>query len=249
VASNADFKMSTQHKVLLLAISFCLSVLTILGQAPPRLPVYEVRRTATPIKVDGKLDDAAWIIAPTVGKFVNNSDGSQSQYKTEARVLYDDNFLYFSFRCADNNIWSTMKRRDEHLWEEEVVEVFLQADPGQPSYIELEVNPLGTMLDIYLLGARKPLHYESWNSEKLQWAVQVDGTVDGKGGDHGWTCEIALPMEDIVTAPHRPPQPGDRWRMNLYRGEQLPKPAGLAWSPTLQDDFHIPKRFGEIVFR
>ena len=121
--------------------------------------------------------------------------------------------------------------------------------PNQPSYIELEVNPLGTMLDIYLLAARKPLHYESWNSEKLRWAVQVDGTIDGKGGDDWWTCEMALPMEDIVTAPHRPPQPGDRWRMNLYRGEQLPKPAGLAWSPTLQDDFHIPKRFGEIVFR
>jgi hypothetical protein len=240
--------MSIQYKVLFMATSFLLLALTITGQAPPRLPIYEIRRTATPIKVDGKLDDAAWAIARTVSEFVNNSDGSQSQYKTEARVLYDDNFLYFSFRCADDNIWSTMKRRDEHLWEEEVVEVFLQADSGQPSYIELEVNPLGTMLDIYLLGARKPLHYESWNSEKLQWAVQVDGTVDGKGGDHGWTCEIALPMEDIVTAPHHPPQPGDRWRMNLYRGEQLPKPAGLAWSPTLQDDFHIPKRFGEIVF-
>jgi hypothetical protein len=56
-------------------------------------------------------------------------------------------------------------------------------------------------------------------------------------------------MEDIVTAPHRPLLPGDRWRMNLYRGEQLPKPAGLAWSPTLRDDFHIPQRFGELVFR
>jgi len=241
--------MSVQNKILLMAISCCLSALTVIGQAPPRLPVYEVRRTAVPIKIDGKLDDAAWAGAPAVGDFVNNSDGSKSQYKTEARVLYDDNFLYFSFRCADDNIWSTMKRRDEHLWDEEVVEVFLQADPRQPSYIELEVNPLGTMLDIYLLGARKPLHYESWNSEKLRWAVQVDGTIDGKGGDDWWTCEMALPMEDIVTAPHRPPQPGDRWRMNLYRGEQLPKPAGLAWSPTLQDDFHIPKRFGEIVFR
>jgi hypothetical protein len=241
--------MSIQYKVVLMSASLFLSALTLTSQAPPRLPVYEVRRTAKPIKVDGKLDDAAWTIAPAVGEFVNNSDGSESQYKTEARVLYDDNFLYFSFRCADDNIWSTMRRRDQHLWDEEVVEVFLQADPGQPSYIELEVNPLGTMLDIYLLSARKPLHYESWNSQKLQWAVQVDGTIDGKGGDRGWTCEIALPMEDIVTAPHRPPQQGDRWRMNLYRGEQLPKPAGLAWSPTLQDDFHIPRRFGEIVFR
>jgi hypothetical protein len=28
----------------------------------------------------------------------------------------------------------------------------------QPSYIELEVNPLRAMLDIYMLAARKPLH-------------------------------------------------------------------------------------------
>jgi hypothetical protein len=213
-----------------------------------QLPVYQVSRTLAPIKIDGRLDDDAWRYAPLIGDFVNNLDGSRSDYKTEAKVLYDDNYIYFAFRCVDDNIWSTMKRRDEHLWLEEVVEVFLQGDPNQPGYIELEVNPLGTMLDLYMLAARKPLHYESWNSEKLRWAIRVDGTVDGRPGDHEWTCEIALPIEDVVTAPHRPPQPGDRWRMNLYRGESRPKPAGLAWSPTLRDDFHVPQRFGELVF-
>lgn len=238
--------MNMQNPVMALGL-VCLFTLTAEAQTS-RLPVYQVGRTSGPIKVDGKLDDIAWKKAALVGDFVNTSDGSQSTYKTEARVLYDENFIYFAFRCADDNIWSTMKRRDEHLWEEEVVEVFLQADPNQPSYIELEVNPLGAMLDIYMLAARKPLRYGSWNSEKLRWAVQVDGTVDGKPGDREWTCEIALPVEDVVTAPHRPPQPGDRWRMNLYRGEQLPKAANLAWSPTMRDDFHIPQRFGEIVF-
>src|SRR5256885_1067336 len=154
--------MSTQIKMILVALGAgCLFTLTANAQAP-RLPVYQVGRTSGAIKIDGKLDDTAWKKAPLVGDFVNNSDGSQSTYKTEARVLYDDNYLYFAFRCVDDNIWSTMRRRDEHLWEEEVVEVFLQADPNQPSYIELEVNPLGTVLDIYLLSARKPLHYESW---------------------------------------------------------------------------------------
>jgi hypothetical protein len=213
-----------------------------------RLPTYEVARVVERIKVDGKLDEAAWAQARVVGELVNNRDGSKSRHKTEVRVLYDDDFLYFSFRSADENIWSTFKRRDEHLWLEEVVEVFLQANLSVPNYIELEVNPLGTMLDIYLLDARKPLHYESWNSEKLRWGVQVVGTVDGKDGDREWNCEIALPMEDVVTAPHLPPQPGDRWRMNFFRVERLPEAAELAWSPTLQDDFHILPRFGEIVF-
>ncbi len=225
---------------------FLFLALTASAQAPPP-PAYEVFRAGEPIRVDGRLDEAAWAKAPAM-KFVNNLDGSPNPLGTEARILYDDRFLYFAFRLADENIWATMRRRDEHLWEEEVVEVFVQADPRHPSYIELEVNPLGTMLDIFLLDVRKPLHYESWNSEKLRWAVQVDGTVDGKPGDRAWTCEIALPLEDVATGPHIPPQPGDRWRLNLYRVEKLPSPAKLAWSPTLKSDFHVPERFGEIVF-
>ena len=225
-----------------------LLVLGYAGASAQSLPVYEVARVTSSINVDGKLDEKAWAEAQPVGAFVNNRDGSRSELQTEARILYDQQFIYFAFRAVDQNIWATMKTRDEHLWLEEVVEVFLQANPSIPNYIELEVNPLGTMLDIYLIDRRKPLHYESWNSEHLRWAVQVEGTVDGKDGDREWTCEIALPFEDIATAAHLPPQPGDRWRMNLYRVERKPKVAELAWSPTLQDDFHVLSRLGEIVF-
>src|SRR6266508_352700 len=226
-------KMTTQIKTLVMAFAIVsLLALTAAGQES-RLPLYEVARVAERIKVDGRLDEAAWTEALIVGNFVHNRDGSPSQHKTEARVLYDDNFIYFSFRCADENIWSTFKRRDQHLWLEEVVEVFVQADLKVSNYIELEVNPLGTMLDIYLLDIRKPLHYESWNSEKLEWAVRVDGTVDGRRGDGGWMCEIALPLEDIVTAPRIPPRIGDRWRLNLYRVERWPTRLEVAWSPTL----------------
>ncbi len=210
-------------------------------------PVYEVSRTTVPIKVDGILDDPAWAKAAFIGPFVNNRDGSMSPLKTEARILYDDKFIYFASRFEDENIWATMKKRDDHLWTEEVVEVFLQADPTKTDYIELEVNPLGTLIDIYLLDIRKPLHYESWNSEKIQWAVHVDGTIDGKPGDKEWTCEMAFPMEDVIPAPNIPPKPGDKWRLNMYRVEKLPQPASLAWSPTGKD-FHRPDMFGEIVF-
>src|SRR5438128_1941747 len=101
------------------------------GQSRP-LPVYEVSRTLSPVVIDGELDDAAWAKAAVVN-LVLNSDGSPAPAKTEGRILYDDKYLYFSFRSADDNIWATMKRRDEHLWEEEVVEVFLQPDPQEKS--------------------------------------------------------------------------------------------------------------------
>ena len=237
----------TKPTVLFLTLGWLAAVVSVTGQSLD-LPVYEVSRTATAIKVDGKLDDPVWAKAPYFGNFRSNLDGSSPPYQTEAKALYDHAFLYFSFRCRDDNIWATMRTRDQHLWDEEVVEVFLQADPQHSSYIEFEVNPLGTMLDIYLLDIRKPLRYESWNSQKLRWAVQVQGTVDGKDGDKEWTCEIAVPLEDIVTAKSVPPQAGDRWRLNLYRMEQRPTPALIAWSPTFKDDFHLPSKFGEIVF-
>ena len=239
--------MKKSLPVLLLALGLASAAVgTDTTQTQP-LPVYELLRTATPINVDGKLNDAAWAKAPRFSDFRRNLDGAPGSYETEARALYDDTFLYFSFRCRDDNIWATLKTRDQHLWDEEVVEVFLQADPQRTAYIELEVNPLGTMLDIFLLDVRKPLRYESWNSQKLKWGVHVFGTVDGKDGDKEWTCEIALPLEDIVTAKNIPPQAGDRWRLNLYRVEQKPRPVLLAWSPTFKDDFHLPAKFGEIV--
>ena len=229
-----------------LVFSVCLSAFAVAQQT--QKPVYEALKTSAAIQVDGRLDEPVWAVVPPVGPFRDNRTGNPSDIATDARITYDDNFVYFAFRFADTNVWATRAKRDMHLWEEEVAEVFVQANPSHPSYIELEVNPLGAMLDIFLLDIRKPIPYESWNSARLKWAVQVDGTVDGQPGDKGWTCEIALPLEDVVTAPNIPPKPGDRWRLNLYRVESKPAPAGLAWSPTGRGDFHVPSMFGELVF-
>jgi hypothetical protein len=235
--------MPDKLKIVLLAV-FSALTMHAYGQAL----VYEVSRTTAPVKIDGKLNEAAWKKAAPVD-LVQNSNGAKLPYETWVKILYDDKFLYFSFYCQDENIWATMTKRDAHLWEEEVVEVFLQPDGAKKNYIELEVNPLGAMLDIYLLDIRKPLVYESWNSAKLQWAVQLDGTVDGKPGDRAWTCEIAFPLEDAATAPDFPPRAGDTWRMNLNRVEVKPAPALLSWSPTGKDDFHMPEMWGKLIFK
>lgn len=230
---------------LLLLVCPGMSGLGILAQDPPRIVVPRIDQ---PIVIDGILDDPVWSAVPEVGAFRDNTTGQPAGPPTQAWIAYDRDFLYFAFRCEDTNIWSTLTRRDAHLWHEEVVEVFLQPDPGHPNYIELEVNPLGAMLDIYLIDIRRPLRYESWNPAGIRWGVQVEGTVDGGPGDQWWTVEIAFPLADAVTAPNLPPQPGDVWRMNLYRVEQKPERAGLAWSPTMRRDFHVPTGFGLIEF-
>ncbi len=213
-----------------------------------KIPIYMAYRTAAPIIIDGKLDDPAWSKADLIDGFVKNSDGSPSPYRTEAKILYDDRFVYFAFHFFDENIWSTKTKRDDHLWEEEVAEVFIQPNQNEPSYIEIEVNPLSAVFDAYMLDSAKSLPYDSWNMVDLKWAVHVQGTVDGEPGDTAWTCEIAFPIINAVTAPNIPPQAGDTWRINLYRTEAKPSYALISWSPTYKDDFHMPSFFGLLRF-
>jgi len=50
--------------------------------------------------------------------------------------------------------------------------------------------------------------------------------------------------------PHVPPQPGDRWRFNLYRLEMPDRKSaqGQAYSPLFVGDFHAVDRFAWLVF-
>lgn len=238
-------KVSIRTSIFTLTTVFSLAVCANLAAEPPQ---YHVHRTTSPIKIDGVINEEVWEKTPEVGPFLDNRTGTKSGPETTGRILYDDEFLYFAFTLQDDNIWATFTNRDDHLWLEEVIEVYLVPDPEGSNYIELEVNPLGTMIDIYLLDIRKPLPYKSWNSSGLEWAVTVDGTVDGNPGDQGWQCEIKFPLADAVTAPNLPPEGGDAWGMNLYRIENRPQKAGLAWSPTMKNDFHAPSMFGRLIF-
>ena len=214
-------------------------------------PSYTCRYTKTPITVDGKLDDPAWETAVAV-RLVRNEDGAEPRFETTARLLWDDNHLYVGYHCQDSQIYATMTTRDAPLWEEEVVEIFLDANRDQIGYVEIEVNPLNALVDLYVLN-RPPYPVNPlfcWDSSGIQYAVSVDGDprrLDSQ--DRAWSAEIALPWEDFLTAPHLPPRAGDVWRMNLYRIDQYQGQQELyAWSPTRCETFHVPQRFGEIVF-
>jgi cellulose/xylan binding protein with CBM9 domain len=209
---------------------------------------YTVMRTLGPIKVDGVFDEPSWRAAKSTGPFRAN-DGSESvTSRVEAKMLWDDSNLYFAFECDDTDITATMTKRDEHLWQEEVVEVFIDPDGDEKNYIELEVNPLGAFLDLFVLTPVVPIPYESYNIP-AKWAVKVDGTVQNSSDrDRGWSVELAVPLKEAVTAPNTPPKDGDRWRLNLYRIERKPKEQLIAWSPTLKPSFHTPSRFGEVTF-
>lgn len=224
---------------------------------------YAVRKTDKPIKLDGKLDEAAWKDAPSTGPFVNTLTGAPSEVGTEARMLWDDKYLYVAFENADTDVWSSLSKHDDKLWTQEAVELMIDADGDGKGYIELQVAPNGNVFDTYLPQYRK---YEdsidpkrkpfSWNS-KVNAKVTVDGTLNKhEDKDKSWTVELALPLEDVkgmdtgAALPKLPPAVGDVWRANMYRMDvPLGKPQqAVAWSPPLVGDFHVLDKFGELIF-
>ncbi len=116
------------------------------------------------------------------------------------------------------------ENEDDALWEEEVVEIFIDPDGDGENYLELEVNPLNVVVDLLIYTASPEWAGSlAWDIAGLKTAVQVYGTVnDSLQIDHGWTVEIAIPwtaMADSVSGGHRP-SGGDIWRLNLYRIER-----------------------------
>jgi len=180
-------------------------------------------------------------------------------YETRFRALWSTSGLLLRFDVDDPSPWHTMSRRDEHLWEEEVVEIFL--DPGRSGrdYYELEISPANVVCDVRM--ASPSPHKEmdlSWDLEGL--ATRAIVHRDGAGRTNGWTATALLPWSGLRRLPSArnvavPPKTGDRWRFNLFRVERPGGPAAPekgaveeAWSPTGEPSFHVPAAFRDLVF-
>jgi len=182
------------------------------------------------------------------------SEGSgPPRFPTEARLCWDETHLYVAFSCRDTDIWGTYTQRDEPLFDEEVVEIFLCPSGNLAHYFEFEVSPRNTVFDANVFnpeGDRRTMLVDrEWNAAGLRTAVRVAGTL-GQRDDHdlGWIAELAIPFADLGLP--GPPAPDAQWRMNLYRIERGEVEEFSAWSPTLKSppDFHVPSRFGTLVF-
>jgi hypothetical protein len=167
---------------------------------------------------------------------VENVTGGAPRQDTEVTVARDAEHLYVGFECEDTHPWATITRRDGPLYQEEVVEVFLDPFGDLECYFEIEVNPLNTVLDLMLRRSKN-----GWRKESA-WACEGLGTSVAKNA-RGWTASMTIPFAALVP---KPPAEGTVWRANFFR---IDRPAGhsrelSAWSPTFRNGFHEVGRFG-----
>jgi hypothetical protein len=70
--------------------------------------------------------------------------GGPTIHDARAAVLWDDDCLYVGFWVEEPFLAATMTERDDPVWQENDVEVFIA---GRDAYYEFEINPLGTIYE------------------------------------------------------------------------------------------------------
>lgn len=210
------------------------------------------RWTDAPPTLDGKLDDPAWEKAALIDKFPSFWAGTPSGGSTRARLLWDDQALYFAAEMTDAELKAHGTKRNDMLWNGDVFELFFKPDDEKPAYYEFQVNPRSVILelafprrgfDFATLAARPPMGFRA--------VARVDGTLDAPGDeDRGWTVEGRIPWTLFAPTGGRP-KPGDSWSFALCRydyGPEGTQPVLTSSAPLRRPSFHQYEDYGRLTF-
>jgi hypothetical protein len=225
-----------------------------LSKTPPPPGTLVLKQAAGPIAIDGKADDIGWRNAAVQTAFTTAEGCPALADATEAKLTWDDQFLYLFVSSEDADVYSPFDKHDDHLWENDVVEMFIDADGNKRGYVELQVNPRNVTFDTWFVTGR-PNRDDSFDAG-LQTAVVVHGTLDDReDGDAGWDVEMAIPLaavkgKDPAMKVNVPPKLGDVWHLNVVRGE-APESSGktaASWNRITCEDFHGLDRMLSVQF-
>ena len=201
------------------------------------LPALTAHRVGEKVTVDGKLEE--WVKASEPGAF-----------RANARVMYDDANFYVAFEVADTFLKSSFQKHDDHLWEQDAVEIMIDPDGDGRDYFEVQASPLGVVFDTRYASKRKPQRWGElgWQS-KAEVKVEAKGKANDEKADEGYTVEMALPWSAFAPQVAHPPRAAEVWRINFFviDAQQFGVRA-VGWSPPRVPDFHTLDRFGQVRF-
>ena len=205
----------------------------------------EVDYSDQDISIDGILNESVYhdlnryfLTNSMTGHSVENVD-----YQTYFTIHHDRHKLYISITSYDQNIYSYYENRDDHLWKEECVEVFIDTDDNPQNYVELEVSPAGVLFDSFIVNSDM-IDVESTSAvdlKTIKYTVSVTGTLnDATDVDEKWHSEISINLNELDKTFN---PKSSKWKINFYRiNRDTAAETYMAYSPTF-GKFHQPDKF------
>ena len=178
-------------KLRLLMTLAALEVCVLFAQSRPEVKAI---RTNQPIKIDGSLDEEIWEKIDPISEFVQRlpQDGAKPTEKSEMRILYDDNYLYFGFTFFDSEpekVRATILNRGGWIHRDDKLEIALDTYLDRRNAYLFEMNPLGTQDDALISDESRPSLDE--------WAWDGVYISEGRVTDYGWVLEVAIPWNTL----------------------------------------------------
>ncbi|MCD6543790.1 MAG: carbohydrate-binding family 9-like protein [Flavobacteriaceae bacterium] len=228
---------------------------------------YICYKTNSPIIIDGKMDEKIWQKANWTDDFIDieGEHKPKPEFKTNVKMLWDDDYFYFFCEMQEPHIWANFKQRDSVIFYDNDFEIFIDPDGDTHNYYEFEMNAFNTVWDLFLSQPYRDSNckvLDSWDIQGLKTAVNINGTInDPADEDISWSVEIAYPwkvLEECAT--ECPPKQNDQWRVNFSRVEwdtkiidnkysKLRKPEhNWVWSPQGIINMHYPEMWGFVQF-
>ena len=171
-------------------------------------PSVAAHRTATPIQIDGRLDDAVYGTVPGITDFVQQEpdEFKPATEKTEAWVFFDDAYIYVSARCwethPERRVANEMRRDTNQLRQNDTFAVLFDTFHDRRNGYIFYANAIGGMADSQVTDEGPP--NADWNTV---WNVRTS-TFEG-----GWTIEMAIPFKSLRYLPGQ----NQTWGINLRR--------------------------------
>ncbi len=151
-----------------------------------------VRTSARPV-LDGVLEDSAWRAAiPFDQSFQSERHvGEPATERTEVRILYDEQNIYFGIRCYDSSpdlVVAKNMIRDGPLQSDDAVTILLDPLHDHRTAYTFGTNPNGMRTDANLLGSAETDLNSNWDGV---WHVSAHRDAEG------WTAEFEIPLTTI----------------------------------------------------
>ena len=171
-------------------------------------------RITQPIKIDGRLDDAAYREVAPITEFIQQepNEGAPVTEKTEAWVLFDDKNIYVACRCWDEHperiVANDMRRDSSNLGQHDHFAVGFDTFHDRRNGFQFGVTAAGGMRDATITDER--INNVDWNTVWDAQGQPVRGRLDRRDGH---------PLQVAALRPGREQTWGIQLRRRLIRSK------------------------------